>query len=138
MTTKLKIEIEMPMERIVNCIVGFIENGYSPWANRFVHDDKPETITAINETVGDKTIWYAREGFWEKGGSAMLTYDRATDDEGTFGGSMSISMTDFERGLKAMAQHAPRHMADLVNENDDAVTHDVFMQMVVFGEIIYG
>jgi hypothetical protein len=138
MTTKLKIEVEVSMEIITNAIVGFVENGYSPWAQRFVHDDKPDTIAAINATTGDKTIWYAREGFWEKGGTALLTYDRATDPEGAGGGSMTIGMADLQRGLKAMADNAPRHLADLVNENDDAVTHDVFMQMVVFGEIIYG
>lgn len=37
-----------------------------------------------------------------------------------------------------MAEKDPRHFGDLVSENDDADTHDVFIQHVLFGEVIYG
>jgi hypothetical protein len=33
---------------------------------------------------------------------------------------------------------APRHFADVLNENDDAGTGDVFLQCCLFGEIIFG
>lgn len=37
-----------------------------------------------------------------------------------------------------MAEKSPRHFADLLSEDDDATTHDVFIQHVLFGEVIYG
>jgi hypothetical protein len=37
-----------------------------------------------------------------------------------------------------MRDQYPRHYADLVEENDDAITGDVFLQLAVFGELIYG
>lgn len=37
-----------------------------------------------------------------------------------------------------MAEKDPVHFDDLLGESDDAITHDVFMQHVIFGEIIYG
>lgn len=43
-----------------------------------------------------------------------------------------------ERGLQLMADKYPRHFSDFLAENDDATTGDVFIQLCVFGEIIYG
>lgn len=37
-----------------------------------------------------------------------------------------------------MATESPRHFGDLLSENDDAATHDVFIQHVLFSEVIYG
>lgn len=42
------------------------------------------------------------------------------------------------RGLATMARIAPRHFSDILTENDDAVTADVFVQCCLFGEIVYG
>ena len=42
------------------------------------------------------------------------------------------------RGLKLMAEKQPRHWTDFMDENDDAITADVFLQLAVFGEVIYG
>ncbi len=42
------------------------------------------------------------------------------------------------KGLQVMATKAPRHFSDFVNEGDDATTSDVFLQMICFGEIVYG
>lgn len=139
--TKITIPVtfDIPLERVVNCIVGFIENGYSPWAHAFLSNDDPTTVAALSSSKDEeRTIWYARERFWQDKGSAHLRYDRAEDGEGEGKGSMNIGLVDLQRGLATMAEKAPDHFADLVRENDDAVTHDVFMQMVVFQEIIYG
>jgi len=41
-------------------------------------------------------------------------------------------------GLKLMATKYPKHFADWINENDDAITGDVFLQCALFGEIVFG
>ncbi len=41
-------------------------------------------------------------------------------------------------GLRVMAQDYPTHFEAFMTENDDAITGDVFLQCVVFGEVIYG
>ena len=43
-----------------------------------------------------------------------------------------------ERGLELMAKNCPSYMADFVNENEDAITGDVFVQLCVFGEVVFG
>ncbi len=43
-----------------------------------------------------------------------------------------------KRGLSIMAEDHPRHWQDLVNENYDADTADVFLQCCLFGELVFG
>jgi hypothetical protein len=40
--------------------------------------------------------------------------------------------------LRLMAEKEPRHFADFMQENDDAVTGDVFLQCVLLKAVIYG
>jgi hypothetical protein len=49
-----------------------------------------------------------------------------------------ITIDNIRKGLELMRDQYPRHYADLVEENDDAITGDVFLQLAVFGELIYG
>ena len=46
------------------------------------------------------------------------------------------------KGLEVMAAlpkgKGGHHFRDFVNENDDAITSDVFVQCCIFGEIVYG
>lgn len=43
-----------------------------------------------------------------------------------------------EKGWQVMVRKFPKHAADILNENDDATTGDVFLQCCVFGDAIYG
>ena len=47
-------------------------------------------------------------------------------------------MAQVARGLALMAEKSPRHFADLMDENGDATTGDVFLQYVLFGYVIFG
>ncbi len=42
------------------------------------------------------------------------------------------------RGLDLMAKDYQKHFSDMINEEDDATTADVFLQLSVFGELIFG
>ena len=41
-------------------------------------------------------------------------------------------------GLQIMAEKYPRHFSDMMHENDDAITGDVYLQCCLFGEVVYG
>jgi hypothetical protein len=49
-----------------------------------------------------------------------------------------LDLKSIGRGLNDLATKYPRHFADLVNENTDAITADVLLQCCLFGELIYG
>jgi len=42
------------------------------------------------------------------------------------------------RGIDVMKTKYPEHWQDFLNENEDAITGDIFVQCCVFGEAIYG
>jgi hypothetical protein len=48
-----------------------------------------------------------------------------------------LDLNSIGRGLDDLATKYPRHFADLVNENSDAVTADVLLQCCLFGELVY-
>lgn len=48
-----------------------------------------------------------------------------------------LDLKSIGQGLDALATKYPRHFADLVNENTDAITADVLLQCCLFGELIY-
>lgn len=52
--------------------------------------------------------------------------------------SRLLNLAAMHKGLQDMADHHPRHMADFISGNDDATTGDVFLQLCLFGEVIYG
>lgn len=43
-----------------------------------------------------------------------------------------------DKGLTLFPTVAPKHFADWIAENDDATTGDVFLQLCIFGEVIFG
>ena len=49
-----------------------------------------------------------------------------------------IKLADVKRGLEKMRDEYPRHWADLIEEQDDLITGDVWLQLTVFNEVIYG
>ena len=49
-----------------------------------------------------------------------------------------LTLKDVRKGLRLMKKECPHHYADLMEENDDAITGDVWLQLAVFGEVIYG
>lgn len=130
--------VEVDWDKITNAIIGFVESRCD-WASTFIPADDAETAGIVQGLRDQKAnIWYSEPRFWRLGGTAVLHYDLATEEEGNDNGRFSMTLAAIIQGLSKMAVVAPRHFADLVAENDDAITHDVFVQCCVFGEIIYG
>ena len=123
--------------KITNAITGFVEGGMSDWGH--INASQDENSQKLREVArgGEHTVWYNDPSFWIGGGIAEVCYDDPESDEGETK-TVQIARADLRRGLTLMAEKSPAHFADLLNENDDAITHDVFLQYVVLGEIVYG
>lgn len=50
----------------------------------------------------------------------------------------NLTLPKLKKGLKIMAKKFPRHFNNFINENEDAITGDVFLQCCIFGDVIYG
>ena len=82
------------------------------------------------ETTGDGTF-YRWEIPFLPDAALELEVDGETE-------TYTLTREKLIAGLQVMASKYPRHFADVLNENDDAGTGDVFLQCCLFGEIIFG
>lgn len=87
--------------------------------------------------VGENDEWV--ESKWAsvllKGGTLIVEDLYAEEgDKDTY----ELTLEGVKKGLEKMKEEYPRHWADLVEENDDLITGDCFLQLAVFGEWIYG
>lgn len=125
---RIAISATVDWSKITNAIIGAFEGGSTYWLRESEYVYTPEGV--------EGNPLYAEEQFWAKGGKVKLSYDDPDDQEQR--ATKEVSLIEIKQGLRTMAEKDPRHFGDLVSENDDAATHDVFIQHVIFGEVIYG
>ena len=70
-------------------------------------------------------------------GCALIITTEAAGDEGDKT-EYRLDRAALRRGIDVMAKRYLRHFANVVSEDDDAETGDVFLQCCLFGEIVYG
>ena len=58
------------------------------------------------------------------------------EDEGEF--ERLLTLEDFNKGMEKAAIIEPRHYADFMSENDDADTGYVLLQVIAYGEVVFG
>lgn len=78
-----------------------------------------------------------------KGGTLVFTTEAAGDEAMLADDGKSLKVFRLNRlaiqvGLTVMAAKFPKHFADIVTEDCDQNTADVFLQCCLFGELIYG
>ncbi len=129
---------EINWERVGDVVTGALEGGGSAeWIASF-HPARDDLSVSLKRAIDlHDGIWYYSGGsYWRDGGKALVTYD-----SGNTGGERSqidFGREQIELGLHRMAAGSPRHFNDFVEENDDAITSDIFMQYAILGEIVYG
>jgi len=130
----VSISVDVPTSTVRDLLIDAVEGGSNYWAA--FHAD-PNFTKSITET--EKAAYIASEG-----GVYYSRYDiqhpeyclRVSDVED--GVTYNITFESFVNGLGIMAKRYPRHFKDVITENHDAETSDVFIQCAVFGEIVFG
>jgi hypothetical protein len=130
MTTESTVLVTQSVtwRRICDLICTGIEGGFSSWLHH---------INREGEWSGEEPAYYQPE-FWLGGGRYSAKFDRESDNEGDGKGRATFDSAALVNGLRLMAEKEPRHFADFMQENDDAVTGDVFLQCVLLKAVIYG
>ena len=59
---------------------------------------------------------------------------KAKEDDPTY----RLERITIQQGLQLMSMKYPSQFQDLVNENSDAETGDILLQLSLFGELVYG
>ncbi len=135
---KIVTTVELPWQRVADCIVGAFESSYSTWLGRVDDGADLTSKSLVSGFRAAKKTWYSEGDYWAQGGNCIAHYDGAEDDEGSFASRFTLDKGALEKGLKLLAEKCPHQFDNLVKENDDAITSDLLMQYTILGEEVYG
>ena len=134
----MKVTMNLPDKRLFHLLCGAM---YSEW-NFLIADS---SWTAINH------FWYsdANEENRKSNPSPcyedkIWTYVKASDGhivkfvDKEDGSESFMTWTRIQNGTNTMAEKYDWHFMDVIMENDDAVTADVWLQCVLLDEVVYG
>lgn len=128
-TFKPTIEIEQSV--IAALFIGAFEGGSNYWVG--------EVNQVGGEVPSEKgVVWWGSDNIYNRHLKIEIKFDDPQKAEGNGKGKKIISYHDILSGLEKMMKDSPKHFADILAENDDANTADIFLQYVVLGEVVYG
>lgn len=87
------------------------------------------------ENAGDFDLISTQQKITDGGTHIAKEYD---ESNGKIIGRYPVNLKTLKKGLERMGSEYPKHYADVVNENDDADTADVLLQLSTIGELRYG
>lgn len=118
-------------ERRFDMLVGAIEGGSNYWY--YISNKMCDKIDAVIPPNGEMSFV---DRMWKYILAGNFVNIRDIEDTSNLLGSIRLSNMN-ERELK-LFQEQPQHFADILSENDDATTADVWFQYVVMNEVVYG
>jgi hypothetical protein len=138
---KVKVELEVTVKRIMDLLNGALDGacGYSFY---WIESIDTHEMSVEEQEKGNPE---ARE--WSKIGKTQYYFPWI---ENPFHGhAVKIKDNDkgkvwildekaIENGVAKFAEVCPKHFADWLSEDDDAITSDCFLQVCLFGDVIYG
>lgn len=121
----VNVTLAVDSERINDLLTSALEGGSNYW---YLLDTDKSSLNG-EEFWGDAPM---------HGGH--LHIELADPDEGPINNrtEWTVDRDACERAIRIMAEKFPRHFTNWYNENDDAETGDVFLQLACFGDIIFG
>ena len=126
------VRYTLPVERISDLLCSALEGGSNYWYHieQFI---KPINFNNSEEGTTEEKCFRHLDYPINEGGALMISVPE--DEDGKL---YCLDLQSIRSGMKVMAKRYPRHMMDLIRENDDACTGDVFLQCCLFGEVIFG
>lgn len=117
---------------IVSQLCSAFEGGsnYWYWINKNI---KPKNF---NNSEKDY-IKYPHLSYPINEGGALIISVKEEVDEDMAGKTFILNLKSIQKGLRLLAAKYPHHFEDLVTQDGDATTGDVFLQLCIFGEIIW-
>jgi len=133
----MKVSIEISSKRIADIMITAIEGNHMTrtWCEGVYLAKAPKSW---EKPKGD--VWYSSPDFYA--GDFQINVTEIVDESKPARGANlkthTLSPVEFARGFQLMAEKSAGHLADFINENEDIITADVFLQYATLGEVIYG
>lgn len=139
-TVKTTIKTEVSDETLRGLLCSAFEGGSNYWYMQ-TRSEFPAGVEYEDFREGGKftlkDYWHPLELIPFVEGCTLIITTEAAGDEGD-NKEYRLDRAALMRGIQIMAEKCPRHFANVVGENDDAETGDVYLQCCLFGEIVYG
>lgn len=129
---ELKVTIEIKQERILDLLTSALEGGSNYWYNIGVATNR--RIKEATKDMEDQPFVDRLFKAVELNTPKIFILDLETGER--LGDPLTPK--SWQRGLEMMSVHYPQHFANFLSENDDADTGDVFFQLALMGELVYG
>ncbi len=129
---RMMVSHEISAAILMNAFVGAFEGGSNYWLQR------ADLISSEFKPADPKLVWWGDEKLFSGDFTFRARYDDPAKDEGNGKGKREVTQNDVQIGLHVMACKYAAHFADLITEKDDAITHDVMMQCIILGDVVYG
>ena len=125
-------DAEVSKTRVADLLCAALEGGSNYWYEMsFAKSTKPNEVWQWD--VGDSdTVFKHIQWPMSEGGNLFITNSYGDPEEG------HLDLKSMEKGLQLMHDKYPSHWKDFIEEQEDANTGDVFLQLSLFGELVYG
>jgi len=124
----MKVQIEVTDQMIADVLTSGLEGGVGYWSQIQKHI-KPKSL----DFRIDKEHVFEHIDFPMNKGGAIVLKDLESNKNYT------LTLPKLRRAVKLMASGKYKHhFNDMINENSDAITGDVLIQLAVLGDVIYG
>lgn len=117
---------------VASLIVSGMEGGSGYWAQVIGYVEPLEPKAVIDAEVSEPPEVYPHCDYPLTGGAVML---RRVDEPNA--DPLRLDGDAIERGLRLL-RDKPSHWEHWINQAHDATTGDVFIQLCLLGEIVYG
>jgi hypothetical protein len=129
----IRPEITVTIERISDLLCSALEGGSNYWYKiRSFHKPAKLTFRCI---ANSKQVFRHLDYPLNEGGALMIESTEEPDRP-----AVKLDLEAIQRGLLKMAEskECAHHWRDFMAGTDDQNTGDVFLQLCLFGEVIYG
>lgn len=126
----MRANVEVSEDEIENLIVSALEGGSNYWY-QIVRQREPRKFLFRSDA---KKIFSHIDYPMNPGGSLTI---RSTEEPER--AARTLSLTTIKRGVKALAasKEYRHHFTDILKEDTDQTTGDVFLQFCLYGEVLY-
>ena len=136
---KVKIEAEIEPQRLCDLLVAVFDSGASNYWVHEVNYEMPEDPDWSWCTPREREDWESsRKVYVAAMCGGHIDWVLLNDDEDGPGETVRTHKAEMIKGLSIMAERYPWHLRNILEDNDDAETSDVFAQCCVLGEIVFG
>lgn len=137
---KIKIEVELTLDQIRNLLCSAFEGGSNYWYEiRGKGCAPPYELKDFNHGGKAQDLF----NYWHwcqlipttEGGWLEITVPEAGEP---YEAPHRLDLQALRKGAQVMAEKYPRHFANVISEDDDSETGDVFLQCCLYGEVVFG